>query len=44
MIGSDLVGEPEPAALLLEVENDAAAMLLELRKRKPELIAAVAAP
>jgi len=30
---ADFVGGAEPAAFLLQVKNDAAAVLLELRKR-----------
>src|SRR5215471_4619930 len=44
LIGADLVGEAEAAALLLQVKNDPTAMLLELRKRQAKLIAAVASP
>ena len=33
LMGADFVGEAEPAAFLLQVKNDAAAVLLELRKR-----------
>jgi hypothetical protein len=33
LMGADFVGEAEPAAFLLQLKNDAAAELLELRKR-----------
>src|ERR1043166_1675189 len=41
-IGADLVGKPEAAAFLLEIEDDAAALFIQPRQRKPKLIAAVA--
>jgi hypothetical protein len=33
LMGADFVSEAEPAAFLLQEKNDAAAVLLELRKR-----------
>src|SRR6202048_5398025 len=42
-VGTDLVRKPEPASLLLKVENDSAAMLLELLQRHAQLIAPITA-
>src|SRR5262249_34539959 len=44
LIGTDLVGEAEPAAFLLQVKNDPAAVLLTLLERQAKLTAAVASP
>src|SRR5215213_10084932 len=44
LIGAHLVGQTQTPAFLRQVEHDAATRLLELRKRKLQLIAAVAAP
>ena len=43
LIGTELVDETETTAFLLQVENDAAARLLELGQRQAQLVAAVAA-
>src|ERR1700738_1058682 len=42
-VGTDLVRKPEPASLLLKIENDSAAMLLELLQRHAQLIATITA-
>src|SRR5262249_27926789 len=44
VIGTDLVGESQAAAFLLQIQNDATAVLLELRERQAKLISAVASP
>ena len=44
LVGAHLVGETDAAAFLREIEDDAAAGLLQPRQRKLELIAAIAAP
>jgi hypothetical protein len=38
LIGADLVGEAQAAAFLLQIKNDPAAMLLELRQRQAKLM------
>ena len=43
VVGAQLVQQPDPAALLGEVEEHAAALLLDHRQRRLELLAAVAA-
>ena len=43
LVGAQLVEQPDPAALLGEVEQHAAALALDLRQRRLELLAAVAA-
>ena len=44
LVGAHLVGEADAAAFLREIKDDAAAGLLQPRQRKPELVAAIAAP
>ena len=44
LVGAQLVEQPDPAALLGEVEQDARAFLLDPREGALELLAAVAAP
>src|ERR1051325_1800476 len=41
-IGAHLVGEPETAAFLLEIEDDAAALFVEALGGETQLVAAVA--
>ena len=43
-IGAHLVGEADAAAFLRQIENNAAAKILEPRHREPKLVAAVTAP
>src|SRR5439155_8573215 len=43
-VGTHFVGKAKPAAFLVKIENDAAALLFQPRKRQPQLIAAIAAP
>ena len=43
VVGAQLVQQADPAALLGEVEQDAAALVLDHRERRLELLAAVAA-
>ena len=44
LIGAHLVGQAEPAALLRQIENDAAAYIVDAREREFKLIAAIAPP
>ena len=42
LIGAHLVGQAEPAALLRQIENDAAAYIVDAREREFQLVAAIA--
>jgi hypothetical protein len=44
LVGAHLVGEPEAATLLLEIENNAATQIIEPAERQSQLIAAIATP
>ena len=43
LVGAQLVEQPDPAALLREIEQDAGALALDHRQRRLELLAAIAA-
>ena len=44
LVGPHLVGEPQPATLLFEIQDDATPLFLEPDDRQSELIAAIATP